>query len=57
MTAIYDRACTTCGHKINDHDVNECWRRPWTVNNATADGWEIYPIRVTNCGNGNTATQ
>lgn len=25
MSDVYDRTCTTCGHKINDHDANECW--------------------------------
>lgn len=25
MSKIYDRACTTCGRKISDHDANECW--------------------------------
>lgn len=25
VTATYDGTCTTCGHKINDHDANECW--------------------------------
>lgn len=27
MSDVYDRTCTTCGHKINDHDANECWTR------------------------------
>ena len=27
MSEIYDRDCTACGHKINDHDANECWAR------------------------------
>lgn len=25
MSDVYDRTCRTCGHKINDHDANECW--------------------------------
>ena len=41
MTAIYDRACTTCGHKINDHDVNECWK---TMDGKQCDcGWMGVP--------------
>ena len=37
MRAIYDRACTTCGHKINDHDANECWK---TVDGKQCEcGW------------------
>lgn len=27
MSDVYDRTCTTCGHKINDHDANECWKQ------------------------------
>ena len=41
LTAIYDRACTTCGHKINDHDVNECWK---TMDGKQCDcGWMGVP--------------
>ena len=42
MTVTYDRACcTTCGHKINDHDANECWK---TVDGEQCDcGWMGVP--------------
>lgn len=41
MSEIYDRACTTCGHKISDHDANECWK---TVDGEQCDcGWMGVP--------------
>lgn len=35
------RTCTTCGHTINNHDANECWK---TTDGEQCDcGWMGVP--------------